>query len=190
MSGRIITTGASGLIGTVAPRIESHELVKPENEKLWSLYIQAMQRMYDSKENEMDSHFQISGIHGLPYVQWDGAGGEQPVGAPAGYCQHSTVIFPTWHRPYCALYEQILHRHAVQVAATYTSDQEAWKKVAEDFRIPFWDWALHPLPPKQFYDHKQYSQLTITLPDGSKKPVNNPLLAYKFQSGHGPAPPN
>lgn len=189
MSGRIITTGAQGIQPSVAPRLESHKFV--EDERFFSLYVQAMQLLYDSKETEMDSHFQIGGIHGLPYVRWDEAGPEQPVGVPAGYCQHSTVIFPTWHRPYCALYEQILHRHAVQTAAKYTTpDQAEWRKAADDLRLPFWDWALHPLPPKQFYDHKQYAQVTITLADGSKKPVNNPMLGYRFQSGHGPAPPN
>lgn len=82
-------------------------------------------RSQESKEDLVDSHFQIGGIHGLPYgtssffsvrlqdeyffnlVRWDGAGPEQPAAAPAGYsgCQHITTIFATWHRPYCALYE-------------------------------------------------------------------------------------
>ncbi|KAG8977700.1 hypothetical protein FRC05_000956 [Tulasnella sp. 425] len=189
MSEPIVTTGAApGLQPSVAPRIESHDFVK--NERLFSLYVQALQRFYDSQENKADSHFQIGGIHGLPYVRWDNAGPEKPVGVPAGYCQHSTVIFPTWHRPYCALYEQILNKHAVEIAGTYTTNREEWQKAAADLRLPFWDWALHALPPKQFYDHRQYSEVTITLPDGSKKPVKNPMLSYRFHSGHGPAPPN
>lgn len=50
---------------------------------------------------------------GLPYVQWDGAGGAEPINpgpSPSptawdGYCVHGSVLFPTWHRPYTALYE-------------------------------------------------------------------------------------
>jgi len=58
-----------------------------------------------SQSNSL-SHFSISGIHGLPYVQWEGAGGTRPVqGSWGGYCTHGSVLFPTWHRPYIALYE-------------------------------------------------------------------------------------
>lgn len=43
----------------------------------------------------------------MPYISWEGAGGNRPVqgsGWP-GYCTHGNVLFPTWHRPYVALYE-------------------------------------------------------------------------------------
>lgn len=47
------------------------------------------------------------GIHGYPLVQWDE---EDPV-APGGfYCQHSTVVFPIWHRPYMLLLEVTILR--------------------------------------------------------------------------------
>ena len=48
----------------------------------------------------------MGGIHGLPFEQWQGSGGTTAVpGASGGYCTHSSVLFPTWHRPYVALYE-------------------------------------------------------------------------------------
>ncbi|KAG8953720.1 hypothetical protein FRC04_001924 [Tulasnella sp. 424] len=113
-----------GLQLNVAPRLEAHELVK--DEKLFSLYVQAIK----SKEDLADSYFQIAGIHGLPYVRWDGAGPEQPAAAPAGYCQHLTTLFSTWHRLYCALYEQTINRHATDIAAEYKVDPEEWKMAA------------------------------------------------------------
>ncbi|KAG8921549.1 hypothetical protein FRC01_000192 [Tulasnella sp. 417] len=162
MSSPIVTTGvtpSSGVQPTIAPRLDVHEFVN--NEKLFSLYVQALQRLYKTSEEKPDSHFQISGIHGLPYERWDNAGPETP---------------------------QMLNKHAVEVAGTYTTNREEWQKAATDLRLPFWDWARHRLPPKQFYDHRQYSQVTITLPDGSKKPVDNPMLSYKFHTGQGPKP--
>ncbi|KIO18339.1 hypothetical protein M407DRAFT_225885 [Tulasnella calospora MUT 4182] len=119
----------------------------------------------------------------------DGAGPEQPVAVPAGYCQHGTTIFSTWHRPYCALMEQTINRHATDIAAVYKVNREEWQKTAAKLRHPYWDWALHPLPHKEFYDHRQFSQVTITLPDGTSEPVDNPLLAYRVHSGKGPQPP-
>lgn len=43
----------------------------------------------------------LIGIHGLPYKAWDGVTGTQQ----NGYCEHGSIIFPLWHRPYLALFE-------------------------------------------------------------------------------------
>jgi tyrosinase len=55
------------------------------------------------------SFFGVGGIHGLPYQPWDGANGDPPFdpssGQWGGYCEHGSVLFPTWHRPYVMLYE-------------------------------------------------------------------------------------
>lgn len=45
----------------------------------------------------------VVGIHGRPYTPWndvDGAGTGE-----SGYCTHASILFPTWHRPYLALFE-------------------------------------------------------------------------------------
>jgi hypothetical protein len=57
------------------------------------------------------------GIHGVPFVTWNGVG--PAAGASmSGYCPHSSVLFPTWHRPYLALYEvSSLQVPSVNVAA-------------------------------------------------------------------------
>lgn len=44
------------------------------------------------------------GIHGRPYIPWDAAP-QGPGDSGGGYCPHSSNIFPTWHRPYLALFE-------------------------------------------------------------------------------------
>ena len=63
--------------------------------------------MFSESQATPISHFGISGIHGLPFAQWEGAGGTHPIQGSGwgGYCTHGSVLFPTWHRPYVALYE-------------------------------------------------------------------------------------
>ncbi len=62
--------------------------------------------MYDTPQSKSLSHFGIGGIHGLPFVPWEGVGGSPVEGSGwSGYCTHGNVLFPTWHRPYVALYE-------------------------------------------------------------------------------------
>jgi tyrosinase len=46
-----------------------------------------------------------SGIHGMPYVTWDGSKGSTDPGEWGGYCTHASILFPTWHRLYVALIE-------------------------------------------------------------------------------------
>lgn len=123
-SQRVIISGATG----GAPnRLEINNFVK--NDKFLSLYVQALREsifavsLYvmtdipcdlaelmfnkDSQDN-VRSFFQIGGIHGLPYIPWDGVTGNKPFNPNAqwgGYCTHGSVLFPTWHRPYVMLYE-------------------------------------------------------------------------------------
>ena len=99
------------------PRLEINDFIK--NEKFFSLYIQALrmypifvntahsdfsasESMYNSDINDNPiSFYQISGIHGEPYVPWNNATPDKE----GGYCRHRSILFPTWHRPYVALFE-------------------------------------------------------------------------------------
>ncbi|KAI8994151.1 tyrosinase [Trametes punicea] len=176
MSHFIVTGPVGGQTeGAPAPnRLEINDFVK--NEEMFSLYIQALDTMYRSGQEQIISFFQIGGIHGLPYVAWDGAGADDPA-ETSGYCTHGCVLFPTWHRPYVALFEQILHNHATDIANTYTADKPRWQKAAAELRQPFWDWAKNTTPPPEVISS---DTVTITLPTGERKLVDNPLLRYRF----------
>ncbi|KAF9473594.1 tyrosinase [Pholiota conissans] len=174
---RVIITGVTG---AVANRLEINDLVK--NDKFFSLYIQALQIMSAvPPQTDVRSFFQLGGIHGLPYIPWDGITGDQPFDPNTqwgGYCTHGSVLFPTWHRPYVLVYEQILQKHAQDVAATYTTaDKAAWVQAAANLRQPYWDWAANAVPPDQVIGLKQ---VQITGPNGQKVTVDNPLYHYKF----------
>ncbi|THH26781.1 hypothetical protein EUX98_g7401 [Antrodiella citrinella] len=122
------------------------------------------------------SFFQIGGIHGLPYTQWNGSGDTEPFPQSwGGYCTHGTVIFPTWHRPYVALFEQLLQQHAVCIAKQYLNENR-WIAAATSLRAPYWDWASNIVPPPEVLE---LEELTITTPRGREK-VKNPLLRYTF----------
>lgn len=68
----------------------------------WDLYILALQRFQNTSAADALSYFQVAGIHGYPNRPWDGVTGS---GSGVGFCMHSSVLFPLWHRPYMALYE-------------------------------------------------------------------------------------
>lgn len=64
--------------------------------------------MNDPDSTKIMGYFQVAGIHGLPKELWDGI--DVPSKEPgsqdfSGYCAHSSLIFPTWHRPYLAMIE-------------------------------------------------------------------------------------
>ncbi|KAF8874304.1 tyrosinase [Mucidula mucida] len=163
---RFVITGASG----GAPnRLEINDFVK--NDKFFSLYIQALQVMSSNNQANIQSLFQLGGIHGLPYIPWDGATGGKAWDDSTqwgGYCTHGSCVLPE---------QQIMQQNAEAIAATYKVDQAAWKQAATDIRQPYWDWAANAIPPDQVIALKQVS---ITGPEGKMVTVDNPLYHYKF----------
>jgi tyrosinase len=133
------------------------------------------------------SHFQLGGIHGLPYESWNGVDGSRDDNVNAdnqwrGYCTHGMVTFPTWHRVYVALYEQVLQKHATDIARTYAEGvRDQFMTAAENLRAPFWDWASNSVPPPEVIS---LEKLTIIGSDGNKMTISNPLLRYTFHPIH------
>ena len=124
---RFIVTGAKGgkTQDADAPnRLEINDLIKDKDQ--FSLYIQARMSppyflsrgsvliecslivgiMYSVPQDNDLSFFFLGGIHGLPYVPWNGSTGpKSSTEKTSGYCHHGSNLFPTWHRPYFALFE-------------------------------------------------------------------------------------
>lgn len=73
--------------------------------------------------------------------------------------------------------QQVLQQHAIEIAKTYTVNKDRWTKAARNIRNPYWDWAVHAVPPPEV---SWLEQVTITKPDGSKGKVPNPLVKYTF----------
>ncbi|KAE9377099.1 Di-copper centre-containing protein [Stipitochalara longipes BDJ] len=145
----------------------------------WSLYIQALSTMQSMDENDQLSYFQIAGIHGRPYITWNNAS-EVPGSGWGGYCTHGSILFLTWHRPYLVLVEQLLASHVQAIAQSYNST--IYEAAANNFRLPYWDWASIPAMPDVVSE--QYIQITTA---SGVKTVSNPLYQYKFPSSLNPS---
>ncbi|KAI0374143.1 Di-copper centre-containing protein [Pilatotrama ljubarskyi] len=146
----------------------------------WSLYVRALSHMmYDVTEISRASYWQIAGIHGAPYVSYDGAGDDPHHPSPArGYCTHGSVLFPTWHRPYVALIEQEIQRIAMLKAQEYDDPQGRWRNAAIALRQPYWDWASTAKPPQALYAN---ATIEILMPPrGVRTSVDNPFAQYRF----------
>lgn len=162
-------------------RLEIRQLQK--NTQQWNLYVLALNRFKGMSQTDKQSYYQVAGIHGRPFKPWDDV--QFTPGQSGGYCTHEIVLFPTWHRPYLALYEQILYGIVQEVANEMTQDKSTYVAAAKTFRMPYWDWAapaqggaVYPSVFKGIWDGKT-SSLDISLPNGTHR-IHNPLYNYIF----------
>ncbi|KAM0740987.1 hypothetical protein ACQRIT_003844 [Beauveria bassiana] len=145
----------------------------------WDLYIQALGAMQAADATDPESYFQISGIHGKPFAEYDGTGPMNTSGW-AGYCPHMEALFLPWHRPYVALFEQTLVSHARKIAVKYPEEHRSkYIEAADTLRSPFWDWATDRAVPQATVPQT----LTINVSEDGRleaRIVENPLYTFKF----------
>ncbi|KAK3320228.1 hypothetical protein B0T19DRAFT_479192 [Cercophora scortea] len=163
----------------------------PETSIQVSLFIRALQKFYDVPYDQTLSYFQVAGIHGYPGdLAWNNsAPPDHQRGNKMIYCTHNLITFPTWHRPYMALFEQSLHNCMLEVIDddlqfNSEADKKAWIDEASKWRLPYWDWAL-PSSKGAVPDLFQPPSVNIRVPaaaDGSlQEPENVPNPLYKYQ---------
>ena len=120
MSGKLLILGAvpHRPSGTPFPRLEVRDFVAKANIKQFSLYVLALRKrsllvyrvciftylllgaIYAKPASETAAFYQLGGIHGRPYVDWNKSPCEGK-----GYCVHNTIRFSTWHRTVTVLLE-------------------------------------------------------------------------------------
>ncbi|KAF2733977.1 Di-copper centre-containing protein [Polyplosphaeria fusca] len=171
----------TGATGGVQPRLEIRDLQKTG--EMWNLYLLAMTDFQAMDQSKVDSWFQIAGIHGMPWQDWDGVSGGSGEGQNTlGYCTHNQLLFATWHRPYLMLFEQQLQKVATNIAGKFpTSTRAKYQDAASKLRMPYWDWAKalptsQPVVPTALSDEK----VQVTKPDGTVGQIDNPLFDYNF----------
>ncbi|EWC46726.1 hypothetical protein DRE_03971 [Drechslerella stenobrocha 248] len=141
---------------------------------LLNIFLCGLEAMQNMDQNDRESYFQIAGIHGAPYVPWDGEDGPNSF---SGYCTHASILFPTWHRPYIAAYEQILGNIIRNLANQYpASSRSRYQAAANRFRLPYWDWASNANIPNIIGTQVQ---VTVEKPQGFVR-IDNPLYTYTF----------
>ena len=104
------------------------------------------------------------------------------------YCVHSSTLFPTWHRPYVALYEQRIHEIMTGIAGSYSSPDDVAKytAAAAQWRLPYWEYTA----PKQrngssslripLMLEDQYKTITVYNTPGLIGTIDNPMWKYNF----------
>jgi len=178
------------------PRYEIR-VMHASHPRMYSLFILAMQAWQAMPQTDKMSFYQLSGIHGLPAVAWDGVTGPAKAasawnaspdrsGYNTGYCTHSMTIFLPWHRPYLALVEQQLNSLAMTIAQKYTGpDKQLWIVAAKKLRLPYWDWAQARVAgDSSFPVIMGSSQISVQTPTGWKS-IPNPLFKYTFNDVPG-----
>ena len=185
-SGGVVTTGVPG---ATHPRLEIRQL-QSSNPNQWTLFLLAMQQFHAQAQTSATSYYQISGIHGVPRQNWNGIGQCSTCSGADGYCTHDSVLFPSWHRAYLALFEQQLVATAVSIANAWPTSGSSitraqMQTAASTLRLPYWDWAAIPanggpdLPPST-----TGAQLTINAQTGQRT-INNPLFRHDFTDASG-----
>ncbi|OTB08796.1 hypothetical protein M426DRAFT_7516 [Hypoxylon sp. CI-4A] len=180
----LIVTGIPHVDGQAQFRPDIRDLQKDEDR--WSLYILALSWMQYTDQESSFSWYQITGIHGAPALTWADVQ-PTPGNEHSGYCTHVSILFPTWHRPYLALYEQVLYNIVQFIASLYPPElQDRFQRAAVAFRIPYWDWAATPpdgvsaLP----LSVGGSPMVNISGPNGIQS-ISNPLFSYTFNPFNG-----
>ncbi|GAM89530.1 hypothetical protein ANO11243_075690 [Dothideomycetidae sp. 11243] len=176
------TQTVTGVVNNgVQQRLEL-QVMQTQNPDQFNLYLLGLREFMAMDQNNPISYYQIAGIHGRPYIAWDGwTSAAGPGGYGGGYACHVSNIFLPWHRPYLAFFEQQLYNHVQNVANSFPASSRArWQSAATNFRIPYWDWAAAPSPDCQVFPNILSTQtITLTTPTGLKK-LPNPLYSYDF----------
>ncbi|KAJ7022230.1 photo-regulated tyrosinase [Mycena alexandri] len=138
-----------------------------------------LEAMYNQDQDKvLTSYFQLAAIHGYPFMSWNNSGATVNDDAVFwGYCTHGTILFPTWHRPYMALFEQTIQENAIGIAKKYTSRADEFLDAAYDLRLPYWDWGADIIPPSQIWVD---TVVEIIQPNGVAALAPNPFLSYEF----------
>ncbi|RAR06516.1 Di-copper centre-containing protein [Stemphylium lycopersici] len=147
----------------------------------WNLYMLALDDLHRANQSDPYSFYGLASIHGRPYRTWGDSPGLPYKIGKAGYCPHDNELFLGWHRPYLALFEQVVSSYVRKIATKAPADQlKRFLTAADEFRIPYWDWAQGtrngPVP-------DIFVTSTTMVRDTAGMPVvlSNPLYSYKFQ---------
>ena len=172
----VAVTGANAF--GVQPRLEIRQL--EANTDQWNIFLLGLRRFQQTDQSDMQSYYQIAGIHGRPYVPWDDVPAAEGISSP-GYCMHLLNLFLVWHRAYIALFEQTLYKHIVDAVNEFPASQrQRYASAVLSWRFPYWDWAV-PSPSGQsaFPTSLSSSTISVTMPNGTAT-IPNPLYSYHF----------
>lgn len=171
--------GVAGVAGaSIHPRLEIRQL--EQNADQWNVYLLGLIRFQQMNQTDPLSYYQIAGIHGRPFIEWDGV--QQANGGSGGYCTHDSNLFPPWHRPYLALFEETLYINSRQAVAEFPAGslKDRYTNALSTLRMPYWDWAMVPPTGQDVMPSSlQRPTIQVVMPNGTNI-ISNPLYSYRF----------
>ncbi|KHN99115.1 tyrosinase 2 [Metarhizium album ARSEF 1941] len=188
-------TGAPGATRNNVPSRRNINDLYSEGGPQWDLYIQALSQLQSKDSADPLGYFQISGIHGAPFIEWNHGGarnnngwGPPPPPFPPPCRIHLVLtgdkepLFLPWHRPYVLLFEQRLVELAIAIASQYPAAfHDQYLAAANSLRSPFWDWSADSNVPACTVPQTVF----IKVPNGqnlTRSEVRNPLSWYDYPS--------
>ncbi|KDN35730.1 hypothetical protein RSAG8_11353, partial [Rhizoctonia solani AG-8 WAC10335] len=171
----------------VQPRLEIRKLILKD--KQFTLFVLAWNEIRKPDYKPPAARYgEQAGIHGVPYKPWLG----DPKGRPkegdrtfTGYCNHMSILFPTWHRPSVMLLEQSIWEAATKKAQKYAKDHPTeaseWLDAANKLRFPYWDWT-DPGDDSKFPKVFREPKVKLRVPKGAVEEHPNPLYTYNLGS--------
>lgn len=186
-AGSVLTTGANGYgDGQTHSRLEIGDIVANRPDQ-FVLLILAMSDFQARPGNSATSYWQIAGIHGVPRANWDSVSACASCGNADGYSTHDSILFPTWHRAYLALFEQEFLKSVSNVANRYPagSRRDAMVAAAATMRLPYWDWAARADSGSSVLPSVlSSSSITVNGPNGQQT-IANPFYQYNIPQASG-----
>ncbi|EFY90419.1 tyrosinase domain protein [Metarhizium acridum CQMa 102] len=161
-----------------------------------TLFVEALTAMQKRHIDHNLSYFRLAGIHSAPWAKWDGKAQPSPeTGRIRGYCVHNHYTFPTWHRVYMLLFEQVVYEAMIDFIKTTDKVPNAvkakWTAEAKQWRLPYWDFARFAIHQGKVLDELRLPILAtipevrvITMIDpktgqNSLKNIPNPMYCFK-----------
>ncbi|CCO34801.1 hypothetical protein RSOLAG1IB_10331 [Rhizoctonia solani AG-1 IB] len=186
MAAPYLITGAE-CYNEVHPRLDICVL-QESHPKQFTLFILAWKEIRKPEYQPAAAQFsQIGGIHGMPYTRWMGDPDQAPQsdrGIWLGYCNHASIMFPNWHRPYLMLLEQaiseVAHGIAGKFANSHPAEGKLWIEAARALRLPYWDWTHQRTNQEGMPPVLVDSKLELEMPGGGRERHNNILAYYEF----------
>eukprot|EP00877_Chromochloris_zofingiensis_P011919 jgi/Chrzof1/6981/Cz02g06130.t1 len=173
------------IAAVIAPREEINELsLRPDTDRYKILLLLAWRDLYNQPSSSLLSWFQVAGIHGMPYVSYNGSfAADSP--KDTGYCMHGSTIFFPWHRPYLAHLDKALVAAGKRMAARFvnTSERVKYQALAPWLRCPFWDWASDEIM-RNFPTLLTSTTVNVDDPltnDTALVVIDNPFYQYTFK---------
>ncbi|EMD68922.1 hypothetical protein COCSADRAFT_33785 [Bipolaris sorokiniana ND90Pr] len=161
---------------SAAPRLEIRDLAR--DAEAWNLYLLGMERFMAKDKRDVLSYYQVSGVHGRPFVTWNNF--PSPLLNNAGFCPHGMTLFGSWHRPYLAAYEQAWYQSVLEVIQEFPGSQQGrLRQIASTLRMPFFDYARDPGNAPAVPTLIRDPTVTVNKPQGSVR-IANPLYSYSF----------